>query len=151
MIDHVTKVFRSLNSREVRYVTVGGIAAILHGVPRATFDLDILIENSLENARRLLEALEAIGFGTTALVKPEEVASNVGTIFKDFVRVDVLTSIPGVTFDEAWAEKTIMEFQGQQFFVLSRRHVIASKKAAGRPKDIQDVSMLESQEPKAEE
>ncbi len=67
MLNRLQGVFASFQSHDVRYVVIGGIAAVLHGVPRATFDLDVLIEASLDNATRLLAALEAADFGTATL------------------------------------------------------------------------------------
>ncbi len=67
MLHRLTDVFRSLQNHEVRYVVIGGIAAVLYGVPRATFDLDILIEATPENAQRLLDAFLEAGLGSAAL------------------------------------------------------------------------------------
>jgi hypothetical protein len=64
MLDQLQTVFASFQRNNVRYLVIGGIAAVLYGVPRATFDLDVLIEPSKENAQRLLDALAEIGFGT---------------------------------------------------------------------------------------
>ena len=68
MLNRLQSVFRSFQSHDVRYVIIGGIAAVLHGVPRATFDLDILIEATEANVARLLQALREAGFGTADLV-----------------------------------------------------------------------------------
>ncbi len=67
MLNRLKDVFRSFASHDVRYLVIGGIASILYGVPRATFDLDILIEATPENARRLLDALAGAGLGTAML------------------------------------------------------------------------------------
>jgi hypothetical protein len=91
-------------------------------VPRATFDLDILIEASLENCRRILAALGEAGFGTAALVTPEELLAHEITVFQDRVRLDVQTSTPGLSFPEAWLHKVRMEYQGQGF-LLSRSKI----------------------------
>jgi hypothetical protein len=122
---------------------IGGIAAVLHGVPRATFDLDILIEASPENAKRLLGALIEAGLGTAALTSAAEVLANEITIFKDRVRIDVQTSTPGITFENAWASRETMSYRGQEFFVISRPDLISSKRAAGRAVDLDDVRLLE--------
>src|SRR5262245_54882901 len=82
MLNQSLDVFASLNSHGVRYLVIGGIAAIVHGVPRATFDLDILIEASPENARCLLDALAAVQFGTASLITPEELLAHEITVFK---------------------------------------------------------------------
>jgi hypothetical protein len=73
MLNRLQGVFASFQSHDVRYVVPGGIAAVLHGVPRATFDLDILVEASRDNVERLLNALEAAGLGTAALTTVDDV------------------------------------------------------------------------------
>ncbi len=138
----IKDVFRSFDSHEVRYVVIGGIAAILHGVPRPTFDLDVLIDPSPDNARRLLEALVDIGMGTASLTTPEEVVANVITIFKDRLRLDVQTSTPGITFAQVWERRERLPFHGQLANVLCKADLIASKLAAGRKVDLEDVQSL---------
>lgn len=146
MLNRLQSVFKSLHKNDVRYIVIGGIAAVLHGVPRATFDLDILIEASAENAKRLLDALLEAGLGTASLTSVEKILAHEITIFKDYVRIDVQTSTPGLKFEEAWADCEIMEFEGQEFYVVSRQHLINSKRAAGRDVDLVDVRLLELNE-----
>lgn len=143
MLNRLQDVFRSFARHDVRYVVIGGIASVLHGVPRATFDLDILIEATPDNAARLLEALEDAGLGTAALTTAEEVLTNEITVFEDRVRIDVQTSTPGLVFQDAWARRETVSYQGQTFFVLSREDLIASKRAAGREVDLEDVRLLD--------
>ncbi|MCZ7665827.1 MAG: hypothetical protein M5U34_00620 [Chloroflexi bacterium] len=107
---------------------IGGIAAVLYGVPRATFDLDILIEPTVENGQNLLDALLDAGLGTAALTTVEELLAHEITIFRDKVRIDVQTFTPGLIFEQAWAEKEEMNYGGQLFYVVSRDHLITSKK-----------------------
>jgi hypothetical protein len=133
-----------LHAHDVRYIVIGGIAAALHGVPRATFDLDLLIEATPDNARRLLEALLEAGIGTASLTTPEDLLRHEITVFKDVVRIDVQTSTPGLIFAEAWARKVAMTHAGQEFHVASREDLIASKRAAGRDVDLRDVDLLEN-------
>jgi len=130
----------------VKYVVIGGIASVLHGVPRATFDLDILIEATPTNAKWLLEALIEAGLGTAALITAEGLLAHEITIFKDRVRVDVQTRTPGIEFNEVWENRETMDYQGQIFYVLSKEDLIASnasKRAAGRAVDLEDVRLLE--------
>ena len=115
MLNRLKDVFACLQENEVKYLVIGGIAAVLYGVPRATFDLDILIEANVENARRLLEAQKQAGFGTASLVTPEELVSTEITIFKDRVRIDVQTSTPGIDFRETWPRRNQMSHRGQTF------------------------------------
>lgn len=137
------ELFASLERHDVEYVLVGGLAAILHGVPRATLDVDLLIEPSRGNAERLLAALAGAGLGTAHLVTPEELLSKEVTIFQDLLRVDAFTAIPGVVFADAWARRSDAPVAGTIVHLMSLDDLIASKRACGRPKDLQDVEDLE--------
>jgi len=148
MLNRLQDVFRSFQQHKVKYVIIGGIASTLHGVPRATFDMDILIEATPDNARRLLDALLNSGLGTASLTTAEDLLAHEITVFKDRVRIDVQTSTPGVSFQGAWKRRQIMDYHGQEFFVLSKDDLIASKRAAGREVDLEDVRLLEIAEDK---
>ncbi|MDO9541265.1 MAG: nucleotidyltransferase [Kiritimatiellia bacterium] len=150
MLNRLQDVFRSFQQREVKYLVIGGIASILHGVPRATFDLDILIEPTIKNVKQLLTALADAGLGTASLTTSENILANEITIFKDRVRIDVQTSTPGIRFEDAWTRRQIITYQGQNFFVLSKEDLIASKRAAGRDIDKEDVRLLELRNPQSE-
>jgi Nucleotidyl transferase of unknown function (DUF2204) len=143
MLNRLQGVFESLQRHNVKYVVIGGIASILYGVPRATFDLDILIEATESNAQHLLDAFVEAGLGTAALTSSSDILGHEITIFKDKVRIDVQTSTPGLVFEEAWARRAGLEYQGQVFYVVSREDLIASKRASGRPVDLEDVRLLE--------
>ncbi len=143
MLNRLLDVFASFQKHKVKYLVIGGIAAVLHGVPRATFDLDILIEASPNNAQGLLDALIEANFATATLINSDELLAHEITIFRDRVRIDVQTSSPGLKFEEAWESKVAMSYQGQEFYVASKEDVILSKRAAGRDKDLEDVRMLE--------
>ncbi|HRO90856.1 MAG TPA: nucleotidyltransferase [Promineifilum sp.] len=142
MLNQLKGVFSSFQKHEVRYLVIGGIAAVLYGVPRATFDLDVLIEATPDNSRRLLDALIDAQLGTAELTTPEQILDHEITIFRDRVRIDVQTMTPGIAFAEAWSRKKTMTFQGQTFNVVSRDDLIASKLASGRPVDLEDVRLL---------
>jgi hypothetical protein len=144
MLNRLVDVFRSFHRLDVRYVVIGGIAAVLHGVPRATFDVDLLIEATPDNVRRLLDAMGEAGLGTASLTTVDAVLANEITIFKDRVRVDVQTSTPGLRFEDAWADRLTMEYDGQPFYVVSKPHLVAAKRAAGRPVDLEDIRLLEA-------
>jgi len=143
MLNRLQGVFASLHRHNVKYVVIGGIAAVLHGVPRATFDLDILIEATLENAQRLLTAFLEAQMGTAVLTTAEELLAHEISIFRDRVQIDVQTRTPGIEFTDAWERRETMHYQGQDFYVVSKADLIASKRAAGRAKDIEDVRLLE--------
>jgi hypothetical protein len=143
MLNQFRGVFASLQKHEVRYLVIGGFAAVLYGVPRATFDLDILIQATPENAQKLLDALLDAGLGTASMTTAEDILAHEITIFRDRVRLDVQTSTPGVRFEDAWERRETMEYQGRQFWVASREDLVASKRAAGRAIDLEDVRSLE--------
>lgn len=143
MLNRLKDIFASFQQHDVRYVVIGGVASVLHGVPRATFDLDILILAESDNAQRLLKALLAAGLASASMTTPEELLANEITIFKDRVRIDVQTSTPGLKFEDAWMRRETMTYHGQDFFVVSKQDLISSKRGAGRPVDLEDVRLLE--------
>ena len=119
MLNRLQDVFKSFQQHDVKYLVIGGIASILHSMPRVTFDLDILIEASTDNARRLLEALLNAGFGAASLTNVDDLLANEITILKDKVRIDIQTSTPGITFEEAWNRRETMEYQSLFFIFFS--------------------------------
>jgi len=143
MLNRLQDVFRCFQKHKVKYLVIGGIASVLYGVPRATFDLDILIEATLENAKGLLDALMDSGLATASLTTPEELLAHEITIFKDKIRIDVQTTTPGANFKDAWKRREVMKYQEQEFFVVSKADLISSKRAAGRDVDLEDVRLLE--------
>jgi len=143
MLNRLKDVFESFQKHDVKYLVIGGIAAVLYGVPRATFDLDILIEATQENVRHLLDALLDSGIGTASLTHIDEILSNEITIFKDRVRIDVQIKTPGIRFKDAWKRKKTMNYNNQAFYIVCMEDLIASKKAAGRSVDLEDVRLLE--------
>lgn len=143
MLDRLQKVFASFEKNDVRYVIIGGIAVVLHGVPRLTLDLDILIEPTPENAERLLKALLDAGFVTAGLTTSAQLLENEITVFDDVERIDVQTRTPGIAFADAWNRHELFHIQDMAVRVISRADLIASKRAAGRPVDIEDVRALE--------
>ena len=144
MLNQLKDVFASFQKNEVKYIVIGGIASVLHGVPRATFDLDILIEATPSNVKKLLTALEGAGLGTASLTSVEDVLAHEITIFKDRVRIDVQTSTPGIEFAEVWEKRIKMVYQEQLFYVISKEDLIRSKKASGRKVDFEDLHILEA-------
>jgi hypothetical protein len=145
MLNRLEGLFKSLKEHDVRYLVIGEIAAVLHGIPRATFYQDILVEATEDNADRLLAALLDAGLATATLSTREELLAHEITVFKDRVRVDVQTSTPGITFEEAWARRETKNFRATTIQVVTRQDLIASKLATGRPVDLEDARLLQSQ------
>ncbi len=143
MLNRLQDVFKFFQQHEVRYLVIGGVASVLYGVPRATFDLDILIEATTENAQRLLAALIDAGFGTATLTNAQDIVAHEITVFNDRVRIDVQTHTPGISFQDAWSRRKIIRYHGQDFFVLSKEDLIKAKRVSGRDIDIEDVHLLE--------
>jgi predicted nucleotidyltransferase len=151
MLNRLQDVFRSFQQHDVKYVVIGGIASVLYGVPRATFDLDILIEATSENAERLLLALLDAGLGTASLTSVDDLLAHEITVFNDRIRLDVQTSTPGLSFEQGWNHRQRLSYQGQPFYVVSKEDLIRSKRAAGREVDLEDVRLLESDKPADEQ
>jgi len=134
----------TFNARAVEYLVVGAHALACHGHVRATKGLDIWIRPGRENALHVLEALR--DFGAPLYGLDEEDLATPGLIFQIGVapvRIDILTAIDGVVFEEAWSQKVRTTFGGEPTQVLSRKHLIQNKKASGRTQDIADVEWLE--------
>ena len=132
-----------LNSGGAKYVVVGGFAVALHGVVRATKDVDVLIEPSLENARRVLAALEGLRWGVAREISPEAVAARPITIIGDDPRVDLLTLAWSVRYADAAPKALRVEIEGVEIFFADLDTLIRTKQT-GRFQDLADVESLES-------
>jgi len=135
-------VLKSFHSRKVKYVIIGGIAVGAHGVPRNTFDMDIIIESTEINAQRLLDAMIDARLGTATLTNAAAVAARDISIFLDRLRIDVHTKPPGLRFATAWKNRERNRHYGFPIYFLSKADLIRSKRAAGRPQDLDDVEKL---------
>lgn len=132
-----------LNSHGSEYLVVGGHAVAFHGHPRFTGDIDFLVRGSVDNAERILGVLRAFGFGDLALTTADFVKpGSVVQLGRPPNRIDLLTSISGVTFDDAWAGRVAGRLDGVPVFFLGLQALLENKLASGRPKDIADVAKL---------
>ncbi len=138
----LAQVCSRLNAHQVRYVVVGAIAMQLWGTSRATQDLDILIEPTVENAQRVLQALATVGFGFAREHQPAEVAQKAVTIIGDSPRVDILTRAWNVRWKDAHLHATTFEVEGVPIPTASIDDLIASKRT-GRLQDAADIEVLE--------
>jgi len=135
---------RLLLSHHVRFVIVGGHAVAGHGEPRLTEDLDVFVEVSPENAARIRDALTDFGMGDS--VPSQEALLERGRIWmigRKPRRIDILSEIDGVTFEECWRGHTEAEFSPQALPVIGRAELIKNKRASGRAKDLGDLERLE--------
>lgn len=144
-----TEFLSALISRRVRFVLVGGHAVAGHGEPRLTEDLDVFVERSPANARKLRQALVDFGFGGVApttheLARPHKVFM----LGHKPWRIDILTSIDGVSFAQAWKSRIEAEFVTAPLYVIGRTMLIKNKRAAGRDQDRADVTALERHTPR---
>lgn len=134
---------KSLNSNGVEYVIVGAVALAHHGFPRYTGDLDILIRNSPENAKRLESALAAFGLAALGLQAADFSESyRVIQLGVPPNRIDLLTSITGVPFDEAWASRVHADVEGIPVNFIGREALIRNKRLTGRAQDKADLEAL---------
>ncbi|MEP7324861.1 MAG: hypothetical protein ABI836_02835 [Gemmatimonadota bacterium] len=131
-----------LNAAEVKYVVVGGFAVAFHGVVRATKDIDILIDPTLENATRTLRALEGLTWGISREIDPAEVIANPVTIIGDDPRVDILTLAWSVRYADAGPRAQKAEIEGVEIPFADLDTLIRSKQT-GRFQDKADVESLE--------
>ena len=133
----------SFVDNDVRFLIIGGYAMAAHRLPRAAGDLGAWIWISSENAKKVLEALNEFGF------------SNLGLTIEDFnredsvvqlgyppYRIDILTSISGVAFEDAWQNRIIVDLDGIQVPFFGRENPVTNKRATSGPQDIADVTRL---------
>lgn len=133
----------SLNSQNVEYLIVGGFALAYHGVPRFTADLDFLVRPSSENAERLERAISGFGFASLGLTQADFTRPNrVIQLGLPPNRIDLLTSLTGVGFDDAWAGKIAADLDGLPVWFIGRNALIRNKRATGRVRDLADLEAL---------
>jgi len=133
----------SFNSRRVEYVVVGGYALAFHGSPRFTGDLDLLVEPSSENAAKVLAALQDFGFGSLDLTTEDFSHSDrVVQLGMPPVRIDILTSLSGVTWDEVLAGRVPGRLGDVPVHFIGLAQFVANKRATGRKQDLADLEAL---------
>lgn len=138
-----------LNQYEVAYMVVGGYALAFHGKPRYTGDLDIWIGISDDNASKMLLVLKEFGFGLLGFEKEDFLKENlINQLGYPPLRIDILTSIDGVLFEEAYQQKQIIEIEDWKANYIGLNDFIRNKQASGRLQDLADVKVLESKQPK---
>ena len=146
MNEDFTDLLRSLVKEEVRFLVVGAYAMAAHGVPRATGDIDIWVAADDANAARVFRALAqfgapvgALGLSALDFAAPDSVVQ-IGLPPR---RIDILTGVSGIGFDAAWDRRASFRFADVTVPVVGRDDLITNKRAAGRPKDLADLAVLE--------
>jgi len=132
-----------LNTHKIKYILIGAFVRAYYGRPRYTGDMDIFIEPSPDNAEKMMKVLSDFGF------------SNIGLVSDDFIipdqtiqlgneprRIDILTGIAGVMFENAWANKEIAEIDNLTINIMHKDDFIKNKKALGRHKDLADIEEI---------
>jgi len=136
-------ILSALCAEGAEFLVVGAYAVGVHGIPRATGDIDIWVRPTSENARRVMRALKR--FGAALLDLTEEDLATSDTVFQMGMapsRIDVLTGISGVTFDQAWPSRMTVAIEGLMVPVIGRDDLLRNKAASGRPKDLADLAAL---------
>jgi hypothetical protein len=138
-----------LNSNGIEYLVVGGFAVAWHGYARFTADMDLLVRPDRSNAERVVKALRDFGFSSLGI--SEEDLTHPGRIVQLGVkpnRIDLITSIAGVTFEEAWASRVAGALEGLQVTYIGRDARILNKESTVRPQDIGDAQRLSKRQPR---
>ena len=136
------ELLRSLNSKNVKYLLIGGYAVIAHGHPRLTNDLDVVISNDDDNIRRVIAALKEFGF--TDNVSPALFEKNKSVVRMGVapVKIEVLNYLEGVNFDLAYERRQIRHAEDIEFNLISLEDLLTNKMSVGRDKDNLDVKEL---------
>lgn len=137
----IENLLKLLNANKVNYVIIGAMAFPYHGYSRSTLDIDLFIEPTEDNTKNTLAALKKFGYDTADLTLKDLLAKKV-LIRQYTVETDVHPFVAGVTFAEVWKSKEKGEFEGVPVYFPSLKCLIKMKKAAGRPKDKEDLKYL---------
>ena len=132
-----------LNSKRVEFIIVGAHALAWHGLPRYTKDIDLLVHADADNAKAIVAALDAFGFGSLGLQVGDFLeADQVIQLGREPNRIDLLTGISGVSWSEAWETKVDGEMDGIPVAYLGQESYLKNKLASGRPQDLADAARL---------
>jgi predicted nucleotidyltransferase len=145
--DDFVDLLRAFDEAGVDFVVVGAHALAAYGVVRATGDLDVFVRPHPEVAARVIAGLRAFGAPLAAHGVAVDDFARPGTVYQMGLvprRIDVLTEISGVTFDEAVLEATRVESRGVAFRVIGRSALLVNKRASARPKDLEDLRLLDA-------
>lgn len=135
------KLLKSLKGHKVKFVVIGATAFPIHGYSRATLDIDIFIEPKESNARRAWEALRDFGYDVTD-VTIQDILTKKLLIRQYIVETDIHPFVKGTTFEKVWRNKVKAKFGGTFAWFASLDSLIEMKRAAGRPKDMEDLKFL---------
>ena len=135
---------RAFAAADVRFLIVGAYALAVHGRPRATGDLDVWIDATPENAPRVMQALAAFGAPLTEITEAD--FARPGVVYQIGVppgRIDILTELTGLTFEQAWRDRIRRPFGELEVDFLDRASFLRNKRATGRLKDLSDIEGMD--------
>ncbi|MGH7710275.1 MAG: nucleotidyltransferase [Gemmatimonadaceae bacterium] len=138
------EILSELREAEAEFLVVGAHALAAHGLPRATGDFDLWVRPSRENAARVYRALARYGAPLDRITEADFASPDV--VFQigvEPLRIDVMTTISGVDFDDAWSRKITASLGGREVFVISAIDLMRNKRATGREGDLLDLKRLE--------
>jgi uncharacterized nucleotidyltransferase DUF6036 len=136
--------FAALRDADARHLVVGSLAVTYHASPRYSKDIDLWVDPAPENARRVWAALERFGAPLDQLTVQDLSAPE--TVFQIGVepnRIDLLTSIAGLSFEAAWQHRVESTYAGIPIYLIGLDDLITAKRSAGRPQDLLDIELLE--------
>ena len=133
---------RFLNAHRVEFVVIGATAFPIHGYARATLDIDIFIRPESQNAAQLLEALRDFGYDVSD-ISLEDLLTKKVLIRQYLVETDIHPFVSGVTFDQVWKNRVSGTYGNERVFYASLDDLITMKQASGRPKDLEDLRILQ--------
>ena len=131
-----------LNAQKVKYLVIGGYAVGYHGYPRATKDLDVFVALAPENATKLVTVLQEFGFDSPDLSPDLFLQDRIVRMGNPPLRIEVTTSISGVSFDECYKNRVVATVDGVRVNLISLHKLKKNKKASGRHKDLDDLEHL---------
>ena len=146
--DDFRDLLAALDRAGAAYLVIGAHAMALHGVPRATGDLDLWVRPDAENAERVYRALVEFGAPVAALAVTVRNLAAPGVIYQIGLpprRIDILTEVSGLEFGEAWSSRVLVSLDGIDVPFLGRDALLRNKQASGRAKDLLDVELLNRQ------
>ncbi len=137
------ELLKLFNKYQIRYCVIGAFAFGFHARPRYTKDLDILLEPTKENGGKIVDALNEFGFKSLKLTEKDfSQKEKFIQLGYEPVRVDLITSIKGITFDKIWQNKVQGTYGGEKVYFISLDDLIKSKKIAKRKQDMADLEIL---------
>jgi hypothetical protein len=143
LLPDLKEFLRLLSEYHVEYLLIGGYAVSYHGYPRTTADMDVWIATDAENAQKMVAVLNQFGFrgpdvSPDLFLRPNQVTR----MGYPPVRIEILTSVSGLDFAEAYAQRVEDVIDGVPITIIGREHLKINKRASGRSKDVADLENL---------